>query len=97
MSEGDELVICEGVIDCISLSLLGKRAVGIIGANGFKKEYVELFTKYKIFVIPDNDSAGERFANTIKKSFLELSKVVEIIKLDDDCKDITDYYVKRHG
>ena len=92
MVEGDTLVFCEGALDCISLGLLGKNGIGIIGANGFKRKYTSLFKPFSIVVIPDNDEAGTKLASTIKEEFFRIGKVVKIISLPQEYKDITDYY-----
>ncbi len=56
LAKSDSLVITEGVTDCISCCLMGKKAIGIIGAHGFKNEYVQLLKDFEICVIPDNDT-----------------------------------------
>jgi DNA primase len=95
LGKSDIVVICEGVFDCISLGLLGKNAVGIIGASGFKAKYISLLKHFTIVVIPDNDDAGAKFAHKIERDFLKIGKVVKILPLPQDSKDITEYYDSR--
>jgi len=97
LTEGDELVICEGVTDCISWKLLGKNAVGIIGASGFKPNYVDILKSFRIFIVPDNDAAGQIFANKIINEFLKIGKIVELKPLPSIYKDITDYYINNRN
>jgi DNA primase len=89
------LVICEGVTDCITCNIMGKAAIGIIGAYGFKNQYLELLKDYRIIVIPDNDSAGHHFANSIKESFASIGKEIITIELEKKYKDISDLYIDK--
>lgn len=95
LQKNDPLVITEGVTDCISSILMGKKAIGVIGAHGFKKEYVALLKDYKINIIPDNDKnkTGEKFANKIREEFQLIGKTIETHFLKDTYKDISEYYI----
>jgi len=101
LNKNDSLVITEGVTDCISCCLMEQKAIGIIGAHGFKKEYVELLKDFDICVIPDNDKnkTGEKFANKIRLAFYSVGKTIRKITLDETYKDISEYYMKawNHG
>jgi DNA primase len=96
LKKNDYLVITEGVTDCISCCLMGKNAVGVIGAHGFKKEYVNLLRDFDIAVIPDNDAnkTGEKFADKIRNEFQSIGKTVKIYPLGLEYKDISEYYMK---
>ena len=91
------LVITEGVTDCISCCLMGRPAVGIIGASGFKRKYVKQLKDFNIYVIPDKDKsqAGEKFANKIISDFATIGKTVRVVHLPEDCKDISEYYMNK--
>jgi DNA primase catalytic core len=97
LKKNDRLVITEGVTDCISCCLMGKNAVGVLGAQGFKKEYVNLLRDFDIVIIPDNDvnKTGEKFADKIRNGFKAIGKTVEICPLGVEYKDISEYYMKR--
>ena len=96
LKKNDQLVITEGVTDCISCCLMGKNAVGVIGAYGFKKEYMNQLRDFEIFVIPDNDAnkTGEKFADKIREAFREIGKSIEECFLGAEYKDISEYYMK---
>lgn len=100
LHDDDDLVITEGVTDCISCCLMGKNAVGIIGAYGFKKEYAELLKNFKINIIPDNDKnkTGEKFAEKIREYFHAIGKTITVHSLIG-YKDISEYYMNKweHG
>jgi DNA primase catalytic core len=87
------VLITEGVTDCISCWVLGKPAIGIIGASGFKEEYINFFKDFIPVIIPDNDKAGNLFAARIKKLFERVGKELFVLPLDIKFKDISDYYI----
>jgi len=91
--KGQELIICEGVTDCISSLSMGRPAIGIPGASAFKKEYVEILKSYRLIIVPDNDNAGLMFEKMIKNIFLQNGKEVFVSKLDKSFKDLSDYYI----
>jgi DNA primase len=93
LSKGQEIIICEGVTDCISALSMGKPAIGIPGATGFKKEYVEYLKNYKLIVIPDNDKAGQLFERKIRSLFTQNGKEVFVSQLDKKFKDLSEYYI----
>jgi DNA primase len=95
LKKNDNLVITEGVTDCISCCLMGKNAVGVIGAHGFKEEYVNLLKNFKIIVIPDNDKnkTGDEFADKIREKFLLIGKTIDVFPLGEAYKDISEYYI----
>lgn len=86
----DYLYICEGIPDVLTVHQHGWPGVGIIGAHGFKVEWAKLLIKFRIRVIPDNDSAGEIFASKIKNSFNRIGKSIQIIKIPKG-KDLSDF------
>lgn len=96
LQKNESLVITEGVTDCISSCLMGKKAIGIIGAHGFKSQYAELLKDYDINVIPDNDknNTGEKFANKIRKEFAAIGRTINILPLNG-YKDISEYYMQK--
>ena len=91
------VLITEGVTDCISCCVLGRPAIGIIGASGFKEEYINYFEDFIPVIIPDNDTAGHQFATRIKKLFERVGKELFVLHLDNKYKDISDYYFNENA
>ena len=89
-ANGSEVYICEGITDTLSLSQIGKKVVGVMGANNFKKEYVLLLKNYNIWVVPDNDNGGEFFFNDIQEKFSNYLSIKRLT-FDKQYNDITDY------
>ncbi|MEA1980786.1 MAG: CHC2 zinc finger domain-containing protein, partial [candidate division Zixibacteria bacterium] len=54
------IIICEGVVDTLTLTEHNYNAVGIIGVHGFKKEWLSLFKGYNIKIAFDGDIAGQQ-------------------------------------
>jgi len=88
--KGDDIYICEGITDALSLNQIDKKAVAVMGANNFKKEYIFLLMDYNIFVVPDNDSGGEKFFTNVKEAFFNYKTVTQIT-FDKKYNDISDY------
>jgi DNA primase len=96
MIPGDRLILCEGIIDTISVIDSGNYAVGFLGANSFKDEYVDLLKNYEIVVMPDADRGGESFTKSIKSAFRKIDKKVIVFKLKTGFNDFNEYYRKNN-
>lgn len=83
-----KVYIVESSFDAIRLDQVGMPAVATLGANISSKQ-IELLEKYfnDIFLIADNDEAGEKMKSRLKDS---LGSNVTCIKLDSKYKDIGD-------
>ncbi len=86
-----KIYICEGIPDTIAASQCGMNAVGLLGANSFNPEWVNLFIPYEIYVIPDADIAGNKMFKSIQKSFRSVGKSVEALIIEDG-KDFSDVF-----
>lgn len=71
--ESKGIIVCEGETDALSVaSYLGAlkkdhTVIGIPGASSFKSEWAEILAGYDdVFVIPDNDEAGDMMMQKIK-------------------------------
>lgn len=95
LSETDSVIICEGELDAILLNSRGFVAVSATtGAGTFQEEWVEqLQDKPSIFIVMDNDSAGEQGAIQIGKK-LPHARLVKLPRTVGPGGDITDYFVK---
>jgi len=69
LRDTDYICVTEGELDCISAEQAGLAAVGIPGANRWEPWMTRLFRGYKaVYVLQDNDPAGELFSETIAKA-----------------------------
>jgi DNA primase len=58
--------VTEGELDCVIAELCGLPAVGLPGATSWKKIFSRLLAHYEnVFLLSDDDSAGQAFAETL--------------------------------
>lgn len=91
--KGKKIYIAEGVFDAMMLEQNGYKAIGILGVNNFKPDYIDLFKGLDVVLALDNDEAGERGTNELAKMFLLKGQGVSSKQLPDGIKDITDYFL----
>jgi DNA primase len=93
LSSGAIVHICEGVPDALALEGQGLAAVAVLGASSFRAEWVDLFMKFDVVLMPDGDSGGETFLRTISGLFMARGKAVRTVRLPDG-KDVADVVAK---
>lgn len=89
LSPGAVVHLCEGVPDAIALEAHGLTAVAVLGASSFRAEWVELFMRLDVVLMPDGDSGGETFRRTISSFFMDRGKTVRSVQLPSG-KDVAD-------
>lgn len=87
-----DIIICEGVIDALSLERLGYNAIALSGVTKINllKQY-EILNKYNLYSFSDNDNAGKKLIEKIYK--LDNYKGAFLISnftTNDNIKDIND-------
>lgn len=67
LKNSDTIAICEGEIDAITMdALVGIPAVGVPGANNWRRHFSLLFEDYsQVFIMCDGDQAGKEFGKKI--------------------------------
>nr|DAO57245.1 MAG TPA: virulence associated protein E [Caudoviricetes sp.] len=70
------IFICEGEKDCLKLSHMGYTATSFKGVTEF--EY-SLLTGAKVYIIPDNDEAGERYKDELFKKLKDYVKEFNVV------------------
>lgn len=82
VSAGDTIGVTEGELDRLILHQLGYPAVGLPGAESWKRHWHRLFEDFaRIVVFGDGDPAGHRF---IRKMMDEFPQSVEGVQLPED-------------
>lgn len=62
----DYIVITEGEIDALTLSMAGIPAIGVAGAESWKQHWNLIFLDFqRVFVFSDGDDAGQKFAEKV--------------------------------
>lgn len=88
-----EICIVEGEFDCIVMSQLGYRCVGIPGASAWQESWGDYFTEFKrVFVIFDNDAAGIGGGIKIAEALGGKSRRVS---LPEGSGDISEYIIEQ--
>lgn len=97
---GEQLFITEGASDCWAMLSAGHKAIAIPSATLLTKKDIELLgtlnmkhetLNIRFGMYPDCDAPGERL-------FLQLKEVLPSLvhhQLPPDCKDFSDYFLKR--
>ncbi|OQX71067.1 hypothetical protein B6D52_02720 [Candidatus Parcubacteria bacterium 4484_255] len=93
IEKGQKVYITEGVFDAMMLEQNGYKAIGILGVNNFKSDYVDLFKGLDVVLALDNDETGKRATNELAKMFYLKGQGVSSKQLPDGIKDITDYFL----
>lgn len=88
------VLVTEGVTDCLAALSGGLNAIAIPGAAAFKNEYIDILKEFTLFICPDRDEAGSRLLKDMKEKMKTVYCNVRELKLDDDSKDIGEYYAK---
>ena len=92
---GDDLYITEGCSDCWAMLSAGHKAIAIPSATLLTRKNAEqllsLALSLTFHMYPDRDAPGERL-------FLQLREVLPSLvrhQLPPDCKDFSEYYLRR--
>ena len=96
LSNIKDIIICEGVIDALSLERLGYCAIAIAGVSKINiLEQYDILKKYNIYSFSDNDKAGKKLIKDIYK--LDNYKgafLIDSFTKDNNIKDINELLVK---
>lgn len=95
----DQLVICEGELDCLVLRAFGIPAItSTAGARTFKDEWIDQLTSVRhLYICFDNDAAGEEGANELIEKLSEALPTTSVLQITlpnevGEHGDITDYF-----
>jgi DNA primase len=66
---GDVIAITEGELDAVILNQCGVPAIGVPGANNWKRHHSRMVAGFqKVFIFGDGDKAGEEFSKKVMDS-----------------------------
>lgn len=75
------VMIVEGEKDCETLKRFGLLATTSGGSNSWKPEFAQWLRGRDVVVIPDHDSAGAKYADTVTQSLKGIAKSIKRIDL----------------
>ncbi len=81
--------------DTLTLSQANYFAVGIVGSQGFKADWVKAFAGLDVYVAGDGDEAGRDFNRKVVKAFVDLGRPSPKIVPLPDGQDVTDVFTKQ--
>lgn len=81
--------LCEGVTDVMSAHELGWNAVGLVGVNSLKREWLPRFRGLDVHILFDRDTQGERRSKEYLRLFAEqhISAVRQVLPVGSDLND----------
>lgn len=86
----DQIAVCEGEMDTITLNKCSIPAVGVPGVNNWKKHYTRILQDFEtVYVFADGDQPGTDFAKHLAR---ELQSVT-VIQMPDG-EDVNSVYCK---
>lgn len=92
--KSDIVFFVEGEKDADNLNKIGLCATTTVsGAASFNKrasEYASSLKNKIVYIIPDNDKAGYKYAEDIQKALNKISKETKILKLVNEVNDLKD-------
>ena len=90
--DAENVIICEGEIDCMLLHQAGFVAVSSTGGAGsWKPEWAQFFTHIRsVHILYDNDKAGLDGARKIQRSL----RRAQVVTLPEDVKDVGELFEK---
>lgn len=90
--EKKPVFICEGATDTMTLYQAGYKAVGIVGTQGFKPEWVKQFDGLEVYLATDPDEPGQEAAKKIARIFRNQGRnSPKVIHLPEG-QDINDFF-----
>jgi DNA primase len=79
--------LVEGFTDTLTLSAHGFAAVGLVGAGGFKEDWLAPLARFRIVAALDADTAGLRAASRYRELFAARGVSLAQLKLPTDVND----------
>ena len=95
LADATDVFVAEGEQDVTTLKAHGLTAVSNLGgANRWRPEDAEAFTRaHHVAVLPDNDDAGRRHAETVAASLVGRVAILKVLRLPDlpEKGDVSDW------
>lgn len=87
LKSGEIVYLVEGFTDTLTLAAHGFAAVGLVGAGGFREEWLAPLARFRVVAALDADTAGERAATRYSEMFSERGIHLAQLKLPSDVND----------
>jgi DNA primase catalytic core len=87
LTSGSIVYLVEGFTDTLTLSAYGFAAVGLVGAGGFKEEWLAPLARFRVVAALDHDAAGQRATLRYHELFTARGVQLAQLKLPTDVND----------
>ena len=87
LPSGEIVYLVEGFTDTLTLSAYGFTAVGLVGAGGFKEEWLAPLARFRVVAALDGDTAGLRAAARYREMFAARGVRLAQLYLPSDVND----------
>lgn len=94
-ADKDTVYIVEGEKDCLVAISQGLNCVTGTGGSNMPQHEESLFTGKRVYVMTDNDPAGNRLSSQYVKQLAKIAAELYVVKLP--VKDFTDYWMEYHN
>ena len=89
LPSGEIVYLVEGFTDTLTLTAEGFTAVGLVGAGGFKEEWLAPLARFRVVAALDGDTAGLRAASRYREMFA--ARGIQLAQLDLPF-DVNDFF-----
>ena len=87
LPSGGIIYLVEGFTDTLTLLTHGFTAVGLVGAGGFREEWLAPLARFRVVAALDGDKAGERASARYREMFAARGMRLAQLKLPSDVND----------
>ena len=87
LSSGEVVYLVEGFTDTLTLIAHGFNAVGLVGAGGFREEWIAPLARFRTVAALDADEAGQRAATRYQEMFAARGLALARLRLPFDVND----------
>jgi DNA primase len=87
LPSGEIVYLVEGFTDTLTLLAYGFTAVGLVGAGGFREEWLAPLARFRVVAALDGDSAGVRAAARYREMFAARGMQLAQLELPSDIND----------
>jgi len=87
LPSGEIVYLVEGFTDTLTLTAYGFTAVGLVGAGGFKEEWLAPLARFRVVAALDGDTAGLRAASRYQEMFAARGIQLARLELPTDVND----------
>ncbi|HMF55543.1 MAG TPA: toprim domain-containing protein, partial [Pyrinomonadaceae bacterium] len=87
LPSGETVYLVEGFTDTLTLMTHGFAAVGLVGASGFKEEWLAPLARFRVVAALDSDAAGEHASSRYQDMFAARGIDLARLQLPSDVND----------